>query len=103
MATTKTKGTNKKIKELKGVKPEKVSEEHFNEIKKLINSINQSYNEIGRLEAQKHNQLHVLAGSNDEMTLMQDKLQKEYGTNDINVYDGTINYPKENGEVNKKD
>ena len=28
---------------------------------------------------------------------------KQYGTNDVNITDGTINYPKENGEVNKKD
>ena len=27
---------------------------------------------------------------------MQDKLSKEYGTFDINVTDGTINWPKEN-------
>ena len=27
----------------------------------------------------------------------------EYGTFDVSIQDGTINYPKENGEVNKKD
>jgi len=31
---------------------------------------------------------------------MQENLTKEYGTNDINIQDGTINYPTENGEVN---
>ena len=31
---------------------------------------------------------------------MQENLQKEYGTNDINIKDGTINYSQENGEVN---
>ena len=25
-----------------------------------------------------------------------------YGTNDVNIQDGSINYPKENGEANKK-
>jgi hypothetical protein len=34
---------------------------------------------------------------------MQIKFESEYGTSDINIQDGTINYPKENGEVNKKD
>ena len=103
MATTKLKGTSKKIKELKGVKPEKVTEADLKEMQGLVNNINQLHMEIGRLESQKHNYSHHLAGINDEMTLMQEKLQKEYGTNDINITDGTINYEKENGEVNKKD
>ena len=34
---------------------------------------------------------------------MQSELEKEYGTFDIDIQDGTINYPKENGEVNKED
>ena len=29
--------------------------------------------------------------------------EKEYGTADIDILTGEINYPKENGEVNKKD
>ena len=45
----------------------------------------------------------MIARVNDELTLMQGELEKEYGTFDINITDGLINYPKENGEVNKKD
>ena len=55
---------------------------------------------IGQLEARKHQVLHMIAGTNDELTLLQNKLQEEYGTNDVNIQDGTINYPAENGEVN---
>ena len=33
----------------------------------------------------------------------QSELEKEYGTADVNIETGKINYPKENGEVNKKD
>ena len=103
MATTKLKGTSKKIKELKGIKPDKVTKEELSEIQKLVDSINQLTMQIGRIESQKHRLVHQLAGANDEMILMQDKMNKEYGTNDINVVDGTINYPKENGEADKKD
>ena len=92
MATTKTKGTSKKIKELKGVKPEKVSKEELTKIQSLVNRINQLYSEVGRLENQKHNQLHALAGANDEMMLMQGELMKEYNTTDINIQTGEINY-----------
>ena len=42
MATTKTKGTNSKIKELKGIKPEKITDEQLEGVQKLINDINRS-------------------------------------------------------------
>ena len=47
--------------------------------------------------------MHGVAGLRDELTLLQNEFEKEYGTFDVNINDGTINYPKENGEVNKKD
>ena len=37
-----------------------------------------------------------------ELSAMQKEFEKEYGTFDINIQDGTINYP-ENGEADKKD
>ena len=54
---------------------------------------------IGQLEARKHQLLHMIAGINDELVLLQGELEKEYGTNDVNIQDGTINYPKENGKA----
>tara|TARA_R110002020_G_scaffold40776_4_gene120374 strand:+ start:4340 stop:4651 length:312 start_codon:yes stop_codon:yes gene_type:complete len=103
MATTKVKGTSSKIKELKGIKPEKVTEQELQEIQALVNDINHLTMQVGRVENQKHGFLHRLAGVNDEMMLTQEKLKKQYGTNDVNIADGTINYQEENGEVNKKD
>ena len=100
MAKTKTKGTNAKIKELKGIKPEKVTDEQLKKIQSIVDRINNAQMNIGQLEARKHQVLHMIAGTNDELTMMQENLQKEYGTNDINIKDGTINYPAENGEVN---
>jgi len=97
------KNTSKKIKELKGIKPEKISEEQLKKVQDTINTINKLQVEIGMMETRKHQQLHHIAGLNDELTILQEKFNKEYGTNDINIQDGTINYPKENGEVNKED
>jgi len=93
MATTKTKSTSKKIKELKGVKPEKVTDVELKNIQNIVDRINNAQMNIGQLEARKHQVLHMIAGTNDELALMQEKLEKEYGTNDINIKDGTINYP----------
>ena len=103
MATSKTKGTNAKIKELKGVKSEKVTDAQLKKIQEIVDRINRTQMNIGQLESQKHQALHFLASMNDELTLIQEELQKDYGTNDVNIQDGTINYPKENGEVNKED
>ena len=102
MATTKTKGTTAKIKELKGERPEKVTATQLSRIKNIVDRINNAQMNIGQLEARKHQLLHGIAGTNDELALLQDELEKEYGTNDVNIQDGTINYP-ENGEADKKD
>jgi FtsZ-binding cell division protein ZapB len=103
MATSKVKGTSKKIKELKGVKPEKVTDKQLEKIQSTVNSINQTQMEIGQLESRKHQALHYIAGINDELTLLQNELRKDYGTDDVNIQTGIINYPKENGEADKKD
>ena len=103
MATTKTKGTSKKIKELKGVKPEKITDEQLEKVQSTVNNINRAQLELGSMELKKHEMMHNIAGLRDELTLLQGEFEKDYGTYDINIQDGVINYPKENGEVNKKD
>ena len=102
MATTKTKGTNSKIKELKGIKPEKITDEQLKKVQDTVNNLNRSQLEIGSMEIKKHEMMHQVAGLRDGLTVLQSEFEKEYGTFDINIQDGTINYP-ENGEVNKED
>tara|TARA_R110000737_G_scaffold94434_1_gene128104 strand:- start:5 stop:298 length:294 start_codon:yes stop_codon:yes gene_type:complete len=87
-----TKGTNAKIKELKGIKPEKVKDEELTSIQGVVGRINNTYVELGRLEALKHNHLHTLAGVQDELMVVQEKLKTEYGTDDINIQTGAIKY-----------
>ena len=96
------KGTNAKIKELKGIKPEKINDEELKKVQDSVNNINRAQLEIGAMELKKHEMMHHIAGLRDELTVLQSEFEKEYGTFDINIQDGTINYP-ENGEVNKKD
>tara|TARA_R100001369_G_scaffold47553_1_gene74021 strand:+ start:838 stop:1143 length:306 start_codon:yes stop_codon:yes gene_type:complete len=99
MATTKTKGTNSKIKELKSVKPEKISDEQLKKVQDTVNDLNRTQLEIGSMEVKKHEMMHQIAGLRDELTLLQTEFEKEYGTFDINIQDGVINYPKENGQT----
>ena len=99
MATSKTKGTNAKIKELKGIKSEKITDEQLKKVQSTVNNLNRSQLEIGSMEIKKHEMMHQIAGLRDELTLLQGEFETEYGTFDINIQNGTINYP-ENGEVN---
>ena len=89
---TKTKGTNAKIKELKGIKPEKITTEQLEKVQDTVNNINRAQLEIGSVELKKHEMMHQIAGLRDELTLLQGEFEKEYGTFDINIQDGTINY-----------
>ena len=99
MATTKVKGTSKKIKELKGIKPEKVTDEQLKRIQETVSVINRAHSEIGTLETKKHALMHQVSASQEVLHTLQTELEKEYGTVDININDGTINY-KEDGEAN---
>jgi len=92
MAKIKTKSTSKKIKELKGIKPEKITAEQLEKVQNTVNSINRTQLEIGSMELKKHEMLHQIAGLRDELTLLQGEFEKDYGTFDINIQDGTINY-----------
>tara|TARA_R100001015_G_C4603592_1_gene158560 strand:+ start:1025 stop:1309 length:285 start_codon:yes stop_codon:yes gene_type:complete len=89
-----------KKEEVVDLKPKNVSEDQLKKIQSIVDRINKAQMDIGALEARKHQALHFIAGVNDELTLVQEQLKKEYGTDDINIMDGTINYPKENGEAN---
>ena len=97
------KNTTKKIKELKGIKPEKVTDEQLQKIQSTVDGINKTQMDIGMLESRKHQALHFLARANDQLKSIQDELEKDYGTFDVNIQDGIINYPSENGEADKKD
>jgi len=103
MATTKVKGTNKKIKELKGIKPEKITDEQLKNVQDTVNSINRTQLEIGNMELKKHEMLHAVSSLREQLVAMQKEFEKDYGTFDIDIQSGIINYPKENGEADKKD
>ena len=100
MAKTKTK--KEKIVDLKP-KAEKITDEQLNNDQNVINEINRCQIEIGTMETKKHNLTHHILTLQEKIGEMQKEFEKDYGTADINIKDGTINYPKENGEADKKD
>ena len=80
-----------KVIDLKA-KAEKVTDEELKKLQDVVSGINSLQIEVGRLEAQKHIQLHKLAVVRDEATLLQTELEKIYGTADVNINDGSISY-----------
>ena len=85
----------KKKEKVIDLKPEKISEEELTELRNVVTAINKLQFDIGTIEVQKHNALHALFQGNDKLTEMQASFSGKYGTDDINIQDGTIKY-KEN-------
>ena len=92
----------RKTPKIKNLRPDKISDSQLQKVQSIVNAINRAQLELGIMESKKHSMLHGIAGIQDELTSLQETFNKEYGTYDINIQDGSINYP-ENGEVNKKD
>ena len=86
-----------KMEELVDLKPkaDKISEEHLTQMQEVVNIINNLQFNIGKLESQKHTLLHDLGISQKKILELQDVFSKEYGSYDINIADGTINWPKD--------
>jgi len=96
------KNTSKKIKELKGIKPEKITDEQLEKVQAVINDINKSQIEIGQMETKKHAIMHHISALQEAVGEIREEFEKDYGTADINIQDGIINYPTD-VEVNKED
>ena len=99
MAKTKT----KKKEEVVDLKPEKITPEQLEKVQTVINDINKSQIEIGQMETKKHALMHHISALQEAVGEIRQEFEKQYGTADINIQDGIINYPKENGETNKED
>ena len=89
--------TKEKIVDLKP-KAEKITEEQLQMLQQVVNDNNAIQFRVGALEAQKHELMHQQSGIQTKIVELQDTFSKEYGTFDVNLTDGTINYPKEDGQ-----
>ena len=85
----------KKKEKVIDLKPEKISEEELKELQNTVAAINKLQFDIGTMEAQKHSALHALFQGNDKLNEIQKSFQEKYGSNDIVIQDGTINYKED--------
>ena len=81
-----------KRKTKKVAKATKITNEQLDRLQKTINLLNRAQMQIGVLHTNIHQLTHHIADTNDKLTLMQSEFEKEYGTYDIDITDGTINY-----------
>ena len=89
MAKRKTK--KEKVIDLKP-KAEKITDEQLKRVQGVIHDMNRFKMEIGTIETRKHSVHHTIAGLNDQLTLIRDEFDREYGTTDINIETGEIKY-----------
>tara|TARA_R100001015_G_scaffold18606_2_gene12215 strand:- start:9 stop:305 length:297 start_codon:yes stop_codon:yes gene_type:complete len=91
----------KKSKEVIDLKPkaEFITADELTSIREVVSRLDGLQMHLGKIEVQKHQVLHQVAGLNDEVKVQQAKLEDKYGKIDIDLKDGAIKHP-EDGEVN---
>ena len=85
----------KKEEKVVDLKPQKITDEQLKKVQDLINAINRGQLELGTIETRKHMMLHQISGIQEQLSGMQKEFEDQYGTFDINIQDGTINYKED--------
>tara|TARA_R110000824_G_scaffold126269_1_gene285742 strand:+ start:3735 stop:4016 length:282 start_codon:yes stop_codon:yes gene_type:complete len=86
-----------KVKEMVDLKPkaEKITGEQLKQLQAVVNDNNAIQFRVGALEAQKHELIHQQLGVQSKIVELQNTFSKEYGTFDVDLQDGSINYPED--------
>jgi hypothetical protein len=85
----------KKKEKVIDLKPEKITDEQLKKVQEIVSVLNKAQMELGVAEVRKHRMLHEMASFQDQLNSLQKEFEDQYGTFDINVNDGTINYAKD--------
>ena len=91
-----------KIVDLKP-KADKITDEQLSKMREVVTSINKAQMDIGAIEARKHEALHAVVQMQQIIQELQKEFKEQYGTDDINIADGTIKYNDDNNKTDKKD
>ena len=84
------------------LKPTSITTEELKRLQELVSLINKGEMQVGNLEAKKHILLHQVISVQEKMQELQKEFEATYGKVDMNITDGTINYP-ENEQTDKED
>ena len=90
------KNTTKKIKELKGEKPEKIDDSELTSLQSTVRTIDRLTSDLGRMESQKYALLKAMDKIQNDIDNMRNEFMEKYGTDNINIQTGEIAYKPEN-------
>ena len=79
-------------------KAERITEEELKDLQTIVDQNNAIQFRIGAIETQKHELVHQHSNIQKRIAKVQSDFSEKYGTFDVNLSDGTINYPAENGQ-----
>ena len=77
----------------------KIHEKHLSKMQDIVNTINAIQFNIGNMEVQKQTAIDEMKKHQSGISELQDTLLREYGSYDVNINDGTINWPQPKLEV----
>ena len=73
-------------------KESKITDEQLEKVQTTVNEINKYQLEIGSIEVQKNQLVQHVGQLRVELSSLQVEFEKDYGTYDIDIATGTINY-----------
>ena len=79
---------------------EKITDQQLERLQKAVAGVNKAKNHIGGLEIQKHSIVGIVNELSNIITELRTEFKNDYGTDDINIQDGSINYTENNVKVN---
>jgi len=85
----------KKKEKVVDLKPTSVTEEQLKNIQDIVSPINNIQMELGRIECRKHALCHDVTTLQGKLQVIQKELEEQYGTVNVNIQTGEINYDVE--------
>ena len=76
-------------------KAEKITDEQLQKLQKSVGNINRAKTELGALELQKHSIVKIIEELGGALNELRTEFKNDYGTDDINIQDGSIMYTEE--------
>tara|TARA_Y100000361_G_scaffold141943_1_gene147491 strand:+ start:316 stop:615 length:300 start_codon:yes stop_codon:yes gene_type:complete len=77
-------------------KAEKITDEQLKKLQKSVGNINRAKTELGALELQKHSIVKIIEELGGALNELRTEFKNDYGTDNININDGSIMYSEEN-------
>ena len=77
-------------------KAEKITDEQLQKLQKSVGNINRAKTELGALELQKHSIVKIIEELSGALNELRTEFKNDYGTDNININDGSIMYSEEN-------